>query len=107
MVMERSSHGFLVGEGAKQFAKQNGISIVNNELLQTESSAKAFKVFAVIKSHTDEQFICDKLLYKFVFPYMVNNFSLTCWFSCVHVGKKLTIFLDTEKQHNVCHCAIC
>jgi hypothetical protein len=48
LVMERSKHSILVSEGAQQFAKEHGISVLNNELLQTESSTKAFKVFAII-----------------------------------------------------------
>jgi isoaspartyl peptidase/L-asparaginase-like protein (Ntn-hydrolase superfamily) len=46
--MERSKHNILVSEGAQQFAKEHGIYVLNNELLQTESSTKAFKVFAII-----------------------------------------------------------
>jgi hypothetical protein len=46
LVMERSPHSFLVGDGAQQFAKEHGIPVVSNELLQSEGSTKAYKVFA-------------------------------------------------------------
>ncbi len=48
--MERSQHSILVGEGAQQFAKEHGIPVLSNELLQTESSTKAYKVFQCFSS---------------------------------------------------------
>ena len=50
LVMERSQHSILVGEGAQQFAKEHGIPVLSNELLQTESSTKAYKVFQCFSS---------------------------------------------------------
>ena len=37
----------MVGEGAQQFAKDHEVPVISNELLQTESSVEAYKVFEI------------------------------------------------------------
>ena len=51
--MEKSRHSFLVGDGAQLFAKEHGISVLSNELLQTESSTKAYKEFLKTKENSN------------------------------------------------------
>ncbi|XP_028401936.1 uncharacterized protein LOC114524913 isoform X2 [Dendronephthya gigantea] len=45
LVMKRSQHSILVGKGAQQFAKDHGVPVLSNELLQTENSIEAYKEF--------------------------------------------------------------
>lgn len=45
LVMEKSSHSMLTGDGAQQFAKDCGITIMDNKDLQTDGSRTAYENF--------------------------------------------------------------
>lgn len=43
MIMEKSKHSFLIGEGAEKFARLNGLEIVSNEYFFSERAKKIFE----------------------------------------------------------------
>lgn len=43
-IMERSSHSMLVGQGAQDFAVNNGFLVEPNSALQTQISKEAYEV---------------------------------------------------------------
>lgn len=53
--MEKSDHSMLVGEGAQDFAKDCGISALENKDLQTESSRAAYEVWCEPKNNNIRQ----------------------------------------------------
>lgn len=46
-VMEKSPHSMLVGQGAQDFAVNNGFPVESNSALQTDKTREAFEVIAV------------------------------------------------------------
>lgn len=43
IIMEKSKHSFLIGEGAEKFARLNGLEIVSNEYFFSERAKKIFE----------------------------------------------------------------